>query len=68
MNGGADMAPKDGKVSVGELFEYVRRNATGDKQHRAIGTTPFDRSLPLAHYSSGILSGRVPTLSSRISA
>ncbi|GGK63314.1 caspase family protein [Ornithinimicrobium pekingense] len=43
--------PKDGVVSVGELFDYVRDNVkreTGDQQHPAIGTTPFDRNLPMA--------------------
>ena len=43
--------PKDGVVSVGELFDYVRDNvkrATDDQQHPAIGTTPFDRNLPMA--------------------
>ena len=43
--------PKDGVVSVGELFDYVRdsvKRATDDQQHPAIGTTPFDRNLPMA--------------------
>lgn len=42
---------KDGIVTVGELFDYVRANvtrATNNSQHPALGTAPFDRSLPLA--------------------
>jgi uncharacterized caspase-like protein len=41
---------KDGIVSVGELFEYVRDNVkkhTDNKQHPSIGTSPYDRNLPL---------------------
>jgi tetratricopeptide (TPR) repeat protein len=53
MKGEADghRQPKDGKVTVGELFEYVResvRNATNDQQHPAIGTAEFDRNLLMA--------------------
>ena len=51
MKGEADTAPRNGIVTVGELFEYVRDNvkkATGNKQHPLIGTNPFDRNLPLA--------------------
>jgi tetratricopeptide (TPR) repeat protein len=53
MRGDADghCGPKDGIVSIGELFEYVRdqvRRATNDQQHPAIGTGSFDRSLPMA--------------------
>jgi uncharacterized caspase-like protein len=43
--------PKDGVVSVGELFDYVRdsvKRATDDQQHPAIGSGPFDRNLPMA--------------------
>jgi tetratricopeptide (TPR) repeat protein len=43
--------PKDGKVTVGELFEYVRdqvKRATSDAQHPTIGASSFDRNLPLA--------------------
>ena len=43
--------PKDGKVTVGELFDYIRDNvhrATNYAQHPAIGTTDFDRNLPMA--------------------
>ncbi|MCU0963724.1 MAG: caspase family protein [Burkholderiaceae bacterium] len=43
--------PKDGVVSVGELFEYVRDqviSATGSNQHPTIGTSAFDRYLPMA--------------------
>lgn len=42
---------KDGIVSVGELFEYVRaqvRRDTDGRQNPAIGTTHFDRRLPMA--------------------
>jgi len=53
MRGDADgyKQPKDGKVSVRELFEYVRDNvikATGSKQHPAIGSYFFDDNMPLA--------------------
>lgn len=53
MRGDADgyKQPKDGKVTVRELFEYVRDNvirATDNRQHPAIGNYFFDDSLPLA--------------------
>ena len=51
MRGNADMDPKDGIVSVGELFEYVRERVqkeTMNQQHPSIGTNPFDRDLPMA--------------------
>lgn len=40
-----------GIVTVGALFDYVReqvRQDTGDQQHPVIGSTAFDRDLPLA--------------------
>jgi tetratricopeptide (TPR) repeat protein len=43
--------PKDGKVAIGELFDYVCENvkrATNHQQHPVIGTNPFDRNLPMA--------------------
>jgi tetratricopeptide (TPR) repeat protein len=53
MRGDADgyKHPKDGKVTIRELFEYVRDNvirSTGSKQHPAIGNYFFDDNLPLA--------------------
>ena len=54
MRGAADGyggSVKDGIVSVGELFEYVREQVkrdTNGTQHPAIGTTLFDRKLPMA--------------------
>jgi curli biogenesis system outer membrane secretion channel CsgG len=51
MRGAADISPSNGIVTVGELFEYVRENvkkATDHRQHPAIGTTQFDRGLPMA--------------------
>ena len=54
MKGGADgygSRPKDGMVTVGELFDYVRENvkkATNNLQHPAIGTNRFDRNLLLS--------------------
>lgn len=51
MRGNADYQPKDGTVTVGELFEYVRENvkrATSNKQHPSIGPNEFDRNLPMA--------------------
>jgi tetratricopeptide (TPR) repeat protein len=51
MKGAADRSPKNGVVTVGELFEYVRENvqqATGNKQHPCVGTNSFDRNLPVA--------------------
>ncbi len=50
LKGEAD-SNRNGFVTVGELFEYVResvKNATNHKQHPSIGTNPFDRNLPLA--------------------
>jgi Caspase domain len=50
MKGAADLN-QDGIVTVGELFEYVRSNvqaATEGRQHPSIGTSPYDRDLPLA--------------------
>ena len=44
-------AEKEGIVTVGDLFEYVRENVkleTGYKQHPAIGPNPFDRNLPMS--------------------
>jgi uncharacterized protein YjbI with pentapeptide repeats len=41
----------DGVISIGELFEYVRDNvkeSTDNKQHPSIGTSRYDRNLPLA--------------------
>ena len=41
---------KDGIISIGELFEYVRYNVkenTDQKQHPLIGSSPYDRNLPL---------------------
>jgi uncharacterized caspase-like protein len=57
LQGEAD-SNNNGLVTVGELFEYVRkevREATGDKQHPSIGTSAYDRNLPLAHFA------KVPT-------
>lgn len=54
MRGAADGYPREarnGVVTVGELFEYVRdrvKEATDDAQHPAIGASAFDRDLPLA--------------------
>ena len=50
MRGAADR-DHDGVVTVGELFEYVRervKEATNHRQHPAIGTTQFDRALPMS--------------------
>ncbi|HSF51076.1 MAG TPA: pentapeptide repeat-containing protein, partial [Nitrososphaeraceae archaeon] len=41
---------KDGIISIGELFEYVRdkvKEDTKNLQHPSIGTSPYDRNLPL---------------------
>lgn len=54
LRGEADVN-KNGFVSVGELFEYVRENvkkATNHRQHPSIGTNPFDRNMPLSIASS----------------
>ncbi|MBD2695233.1 caspase family protein [Anabaena catenula] len=51
MRGAADSKPRNGIVTVGELFEYVRENvrkATDNHQHPCIGSNPFDRNLPIA--------------------
>jgi uncharacterized caspase-like protein len=51
MRGAADNNPKNGVVTVGELFEYVRKEvkkATEDGQHPCIGNEMFDRNLPVA--------------------
>lgn len=51
MKGAADRNPKNGVVTVGELFEYVRENvqrATENKQHPCVGTNSYDRNLPVA--------------------
>ncbi|MGK7894700.1 MAG: SUMF1/EgtB/PvdO family nonheme iron enzyme [Xenococcus sp. (in: cyanobacteria)] len=47
---GAADEDKNGIVTVGELFEYVRENvkkATSNRQHPSIGTSPFDRKMPI---------------------
>ena len=46
---------KDGIISIGELFEYVRekvKEATDNMQHPVIGSSPFDRKLPLIYLES----------------
>lgn len=51
MRGAADREPKNGTVSVGELFDYVReqvQKATGNAQHPSVGPNSFDRRLPVA--------------------
>lgn len=51
MKGAADTKPRDGKVTLGELFEYVRekvKEETNDQQNPLIGATLFDRNLPMA--------------------
>ena len=53
MRGAADgyRGSRDGIVSVGELFEFVRdqvEKATAGRQHPAIGAAAFDRGLPMA--------------------
>ena len=48
---GAADSTGNGIVTVGELFEYVRdevKRDTDHRQHPAIGTSPYDRSLPMA--------------------
>ena len=50
MKGAADR-DKNGIITVGELFEYVRekvKEATDNRQHPSIGTNPYDRNLPIA--------------------
>jgi uncharacterized caspase-like protein/tetratricopeptide (TPR) repeat protein len=53
MRGAADGfgRARDGIVGVGELFDYVRDRVlaeTNGQQHPSIGSTPFDRDLPMA--------------------
>jgi uncharacterized caspase-like protein/Tfp pilus assembly protein PilF len=51
MQGAADQKPRNGIVTVGELFDYVRDNvqrATDNQQHPCIGTNNYDRNLPVA--------------------
>ncbi|HET7800133.1 MAG TPA: caspase family protein [Humibacillus xanthopallidus] len=53
MRGAADGfgQQRDGIVGVGELFEYVRdrvRADTNGAQHPSVGSTAFDRNLPMA--------------------
>jgi uncharacterized caspase-like protein len=51
MRGEADTDRRDGVVTVGELFDYVReqvKESTGNRQHPSIGQAPFDRQLPMA--------------------
>lgn len=51
MRGAADYQPRNGIVTVGELFDYVRENvqrATNNQQHPLIGTNNYDRNLPIA--------------------
>ena len=53
MRGAADGygGTRDGVVSVGELFEYVRdrvREDTEERQHPLVGPSVFDRRLPMA--------------------
>ncbi|MDJ0574708.1 MAG: SUMF1/EgtB/PvdO family nonheme iron enzyme, partial [Xenococcaceae cyanobacterium MO_234.B1] len=48
---GAAVRDRNGIVTVGNLFEYVRekvKEATNNKQHPSIGTNPFDRNLPIS--------------------
>jgi uncharacterized caspase-like protein len=50
MKGAADCNPRNGVVTVGELFEYVRENvqrATNNQQHPCSGTNSYDRNLPV---------------------
>ena len=50
MEGTADR-DRDGIVTVGELFEYVRdkvKQETDYRQHPSIGSNEFDRNLPIA--------------------
>lgn len=50
MRGAADYKPRNGIVTVGELFEYVRENvqkATGNQQHPCIGVIPSITIYPL---------------------
>jgi uncharacterized caspase-like protein len=50
-DGTIDGSPKNGIVTVGELFEYVRKQVqehTKNKQHPCIGSNSYDRNLPMA--------------------
>ena len=58
MRGAADR-DKNGIVTVGELFEYVRDNvkrATDHRQHPLIGANSYDRSMPVSIIPSTELS------------
>ncbi|MEG3931798.1 MULTISPECIES: caspase family protein [unclassified Microcoleus] len=58
MRGAAD-GDKNGIVTVGELFEYVRDNvkrATDHRQHPLIGANVYDRSMPVSMVPSTELS------------
>lgn len=64
MRGAADGAdgPRDGVVSVGELFEYVRTRVaaeTGNSQHPSLHTAAGARHLPLAVTGTADLDHRV---------
>ncbi|MEM8723491.1 MAG: caspase family protein [Cyanobacteria bacterium P01_G01_bin.39] len=62
MRGKAD-TNNDGIVTVGELFEYVRKNvkrSTGDLQHPSIGTNQYDRNLPLAINANFKITSNIP--------
>ncbi|MEM9275242.1 MAG: caspase family protein, partial [Cyanobacteria bacterium P01_F01_bin.143] len=52
MKGAADNNPKNGIVTIGELFDYIQekvKEATNNQQHPCIGTEEgFDRNLPIA--------------------
>ena len=53
MRGAADGfgRARDGIVGLGELFDYVRERVqadTGGQQHPSVGTSSFDRDLPMA--------------------
>jgi len=72
MKGDADgystKQPKDGKVTAGELFDYVRENVereTGNQQHPSLGTNAFDRNLPMA-ITGGITAHEHYQLGSRL--
>ena len=58
MKGAADI-DRDGIVTVGELFEYVREKVKQDtdhRQHPAIGSGGFDRNLPISIADVNIIS------------
>jgi uncharacterized caspase-like protein/Tfp pilus assembly protein PilF len=51
MRGAADTSPKNGVVTVRELFDYVQKEvkkATNNRQHPCIGNEMFDPNLPVA--------------------